>query len=66
MDSVQDLEAFAQREAEILERLADRREKTISALVRDLVLQTIGEVERLFEKSSEDNPTAAAPNPPIR
>jgi len=66
MDTVQDLEVFARREAEILKRLADRREETISALVRDLVLQTIGEVERLFEKRSEDNPTAAEPSPPIR
>lgn len=66
MDGARDLEAFGRRESEILQRIADRRGETISAMVRDLVLETVGEVERLFDKSSEGNPAAVDPTPPIR
>jgi hypothetical protein len=66
MDGTLDLEAFGRRESEILQRLADRREETISALVRELVLQTIGEVEELIQKNPEKRPAAADESPPIR
>jgi len=66
MDGALDLDAFGRRESEILQRLADRREETLSALVRELVLQTIGEVEQLNQKDPEKPPAAVDDSSPIR
>ena len=66
MHRSRDLEAYDRREAEILARLAKRREETSSALVRSLVLQTIGEVEQRIVERPDTSVTAEEPRPPIR